>query len=76
MSEVYVNTMKTLTEDNAIVVNCSGIISRLPGDFVNVNVDRRVDYSNTEEPLALDDVKHRYRAFEGSWIISKIRHII
>lgn len=76
LSEVYYHTMKTMTEDNAIVVNCSGVLTRLPGDFVNVNVDRRLDYTKTEEPIDLDDVKKRYKAFEGSWVISKIRHII
>lgn len=75
-NKIYNNAIEILNEDNALVVSCAGDIMRKPGDFININVDRSFQYVQSEEHQSLDDIKHRYKAYEGVWIIGKVHHFI
>lgn len=74
--DIYQNAIQILNEDNSLVVNSSGVINRKPGDFININVDRCLKYVENEQVESLDDVKNKYKAYEGLWIASKVHHMV
>lgn len=75
-SHIYHNSMDILNEDNALVISSSGVINRKPGDFININVDRSLKYVADEEHESLDDIKNKYKAYEGLWITGRVHHLV
>lgn len=73
---IYMNTVKTMLEDSALVVNVTGEMLRKPGYFVNLNVDRDIKYVENDSLDKKEEIKNKYRSFEGAWIVSKVRNII
>lgn len=63
-------------EDNALVMTCAGTINRKPGDFMQVDVDRPTTYVESENYEERELVMKKYRAIEGTWIVSKVRHMV
>ena len=76
LENAYDNVLKTMFEDNALVMNCAGVINRKPGDFMQVSVDRPKTYVETEHYESEDSIKKKYRSIEGTWIVSKVRHMV
>jgi hypothetical protein len=74
--DAYHAAVKTLTEDNAIVINTTGEITRKPGNFICVAVDRTANNITNDSPEDLKELKERYKSLEGVYIIAKVRHII
>lgn len=68
---IYDNIITSLLCDNALIVNTSGELNRIPGDYVTISTDKTESILN-EYP----DVKDSYEYFNGCWIVGKIRHII
>ena len=73
---IYTNSVKTMIEDSSIVVNTVGEILRKPGYFVQINVDRDSKYIEADDLDKAEDIKNKYKTFEGAWIVSKVRNII
>ena len=63
-------------ETNSLVVNAVGEITRKPGSIVTIAVDRSSKDLNGDRTEDLNNLKTRYKAFEGPWFASKVRHII
>lgn len=74
--DAYHAAMKSMMEDNAIVINTSGEVSRKPGMYIILNVDRNLQSVSSEQPDELKDLKDRYKSLEGLYIIAKVRHIV
>jgi hypothetical protein len=65
-----------MTEDNAIVINTTGMISRKPGTYITLNVDRNINSLENDSPEKLKELKEKYKSLEGLYAIAKVRHII
>lgn len=74
--DFYHDYQQALAETNALVVNAVGELLRKPGSTVSICVDRSPKELNGEDPVELERLKTSYRAFEGPWVASKVRHII
>ena len=74
--DIYSHATQILHEDNSLVVSSSGVINRKPGDFINMNVDRSLKYIENEQVESLDDIKNKYKAYEGLWITSRVHHMV
>lgn len=73
---IYANSVKTMLEDSTLVINSVGEILRKPGYTVHVNVDRDSKYIEDDNLDKTEDIKNKYKTFEGMWIVSKVRHIV
>lgn len=74
---IYDECSKILNEDNALVVAVDADILRKPGAYVLLNLDRNdVTFADSDDPSKLEEIKNRYKGFEGLWVIGKTRHII
>jgi len=73
---MYNDTYASIRDDNSLVISTSGEITRKPGSFIAVNVDRSLKYCESEDPSKLEELKKKYRTFEGLWATSKIMHFI
>lgn len=73
---IYENFYKTLTEDNSLVVNCPGNITRCPGLVVNVGIDRDINKMINDSREQLNDMMNRYKGLESLWIIAKVVNIV
>lgn len=72
----YHSAVDALFGDNAIMIHSKGEILRKPGAFVTLTLDRSIESAENDTPEKLKEFKRRYRVFEGSWIVGKVRHII
>lgn len=72
LKNLYSNIENTLFEDNAFILDTAGNLERKPSDIVNINVDRSLKYLKSDNPESLDEIKHKYKVFEGLWIISNV----
>jgi hypothetical protein len=72
LEQIYSNMTNTFLNDNALIVNTTGSITRIPSTAIVLNVDRMsaVKLEDTEE------LNKRYRFFEGTWIVTKVYNII
>lgn len=76
LMNIYNNLSRTFCENNALVIDCAGDITRKPSDLMQICVDRNVEELSDEDPEKKDDIKHRYAGFEGAWITAKIHHLV
>lgn len=74
--DTYHDFQDGLFNGNALVVNAAGELTRKPGSIVTVAVDRSAKDLNGDKTEDLENLKTRYKAFEGPWIASKVRHIV
>ena len=72
----YNNLTRTFCENNGLIIECAGEITRKPSDFVNIDLDRKIEGITKEDPEEEDDIKHRYAGFEGAWLTSKVHHFV
>ena len=72
----YHTAMKTIMEDNTIVVNVPGSIIRLPGSYIQLGIDRTVNDVETQSTERLKELKDKYKSLEGVYTLIKTRHII
>ena len=64
--------MQSLFLNNAIVLNITGEILRKPGSMLVVALDRSMKNVSSEDKKELEKIKRQYRAFEGTWFVSKV----
>lgn len=77
LAETYQNVMRTFMEDNSLVLEVGGSIVRKPSSIVMVNVDRQMQMTKEGGQLGeLDDIKNKFKAYEGIWVTTKVHHII
>ena len=74
--DLYHDYQQAMFETNSLVVNAVGEITRKPGSIVTIAVDRSSKDLNGNRTEDLNNLKTRYKAFEGPWFASKVRHII
>ena len=72
----YNNLSRTFCENNSLIIDCAGEITRKPSDLVQISLDRDVQGLSDEDPENEDDTKHRYAGFEGAWITSRVHNIV
>lgn len=73
---LYGDCFEILNKDNALVINTAAEILRQPGSFMNISVDRSVSYAESEDPTKFEEVKNKYKNYEGAWFIAKVRHLV
>lgn len=73
---IYTNSVKTMIENSSVVVNTAGSIIRKPGFMVQIHVDRDLKLIEDDTLEKVEDIKNRYKALEGTWIVAKVRNII
>lgn len=64
--------MQSLFLNNAIVLNITGEILRKPGSMLVVALDRSMKNVSSEDKKELEKIKRQYKAFEGTWFVSKV----
>lgn len=74
--DIYGNLLQSLFLNNAIVLNITGEILRKPGSMLIVALDRSMKNVSSEDKKELERIKRQYKAFEGTWFVSKVQHII
>lgn len=74
--DIYGNLLQTLFLNNALVLNMTGEILRKPGSMLVVALDRSMKNVGSEDKKELERIKRQYKAFEGTWFVSKVQHII
>ena len=74
--DTYGNLLQSLFLNNAIVLNITGEILRKPGSMLVVALDRSMKNVSSEDKKELEKIKRQYKAFEGTWFVSKVQHII
>lgn len=72
----YDELMQCLFKNNALLADTAGSITRCPGQFIFVAVDRSQQSLISESKLELDDNMTRYRGLEGPWIIFRVHNKI
>lgn len=65
-----------LLEDSSLVINTTGNILVKPGFLLNISLDRDSKDIATDDLNKLDDIKNKYKIFEGLWIVAKVHDII
>ena len=65
-----------MIENSSVVVNTAGSIIRKPGFMVQIHVDRDLKLIEDDTLEKVEDIKNRYKALEGTWIVAKVRNII
>lgn len=73
---IYINSVKMLLEDSALIVNTTGNILVKPGFLLNITIDRDTKEIENDDLSKLDDMKNKYKLFEGLWIVAKVHDII
>lgn len=73
---IYHETTDSLCNCNSLVVNTNVGINCKPGSFLNISIDRSIKEIVGDSYKNLEDIQTRYKAFEGFWVVHKIRHII
>lgn len=73
---IYINSVKMLLEDSSLVINTTGNILVKPGFLLNISLDRDSKDIATDDLNKLDDIKNKYKIFEGLWIVAKVHDII
>ena len=76
LEDIYKNMMDTLLNNNTLVINTNGNIVRKPSSIIMVNVDRQMQLVARDSPDSLDELKNKYKAYEGHWIAVKVHHMI
>ena len=74
--DLYDDASRFLSENNSIIVNITGEIRRQPGTFNVISIDRSLTNATTDDKKEIEKFKQKYRAFEGLWMVSKVRNII
>lgn len=69
---LYVDSAKALQENNALVLNITGEILRKPGSLLNITLDRSMKDVANEVKSELEKIKRRFKAYEGTWMTSKV----
>lgn len=72
----YQQLLRSITKNNALLVEVSGRIRRQPGYVVDVKVDRSNTNVDDESLIQQKDYFQRFRGFEGPWIIYRVRNVI
>jgi len=57
--------VKTLTKNNALLIDTSGDILRKPGSVVSIAIDRKMDEMADDTRKQMEDLMTRYRGLEG-----------
>ena len=73
---IYNDSVKALEENNSLVLNITGDILRKPGSLLNITLDRSLKNGTSENKKDLEKLKKKYKAYEGTWMTSKVQHII
>lgn len=74
--DIYGNLMQSLFLNNALVLDITGEILRKPGSMLVISLDRSMKNVMSEDKKELERLKKQYKAFEGTWFVSKVQHII
>lgn len=75
-SNIYAEQAKSLLAGRSIVVNTSGNITWKPTMVVNLLFQKDIREVKGESQKEYDNWDKTYAGLNGSWIISKVRHII
>lgn len=76
---IYNDSTNSILNNNSLILNVEGDITRQVGNAVMVTIDRSFahsDVSQVDNVKEQEDLKNRYKSFEGLWVISKNRFII
>lgn len=76
---IYNNSINSILNNNSLILNVDADINRQVGNAIMVSIDRSLGYSSVEQMEDVKDqenLKKRYKSFEGLWVISKNRFII
>lgn len=64
--------MQSLFLNNALVLDITGEILRKPGSMLVISLDRSMKNVMSEDKKELERLKKQYKAFEGTWFVSKV----
>lgn len=73
---VYNDLTNELMDDNTLVLTVDGNILLKPGSIINISVDRDITSLESNNRSELEKLKKKYNSFDGTWLSTKIRHII
>lgn len=76
LENIYSNMMRTFTQDNTLVINTNGNISRKPSSIIMINVDRQAQMEKGDDSESKDEIIKRYKAFEGHWLVVRTHQMI
>ena len=74
--DVYNKAITILEENNSFILNVTGDIRRQPGSLNNIILDRSIANATSDDKKELEEMKKKYKAYEGMWLASKVRTII
>jgi len=55
-----------------LVLNITGEILRKPGSLLDITLDRSMKNATNEVKSELEKLKKKYKAYEGTWMTSKV----
>lgn len=73
---IYTDILRTLNENNTIMLNITGDILRKPGSILNIALDRSIKNITDENKQEFEQNKVKYKSYEGAWFTSRVQHII
>ncbi len=74
--DIFSTFVDAMTQNGAVVINTQGEILRKPANFIDLNVDKNIDYAKTDDNADLKDLERRYYQLHGTWIVAKVRNIV
>ena len=74
--DVYSTFVDAMTQNGAVIINTQGEILRKPANFIDLAVDKNIDYSKTDDCRDLKELERRYYQLHGTWVVAKVRNII
>lgn len=65
-----------LMENNSLILNITGEVLRQPGTYNVITIDRSLKNMIGDSSSELNELKRKYKNFEGIWMAFKVRTII
>lgn len=58
--DIYSTFVDAMTKNGAVIINTQGEILRKPANFIDLAVDKNIDYSKTDDTRDLKELERRY----------------
>ena len=72
---VYNDSVQSFIENGAITIRVTGDIRRQCGELLNICLDRSMNALTGDSKTELENMKKKYKLFEGPWVVSSVTSV-